>query len=210
MTAANITAIAILFTVSPATIPTYIFINPSEQQNRTLFFISLFSIKPLKTVNYMFVNRLNAIGESMSRKGKNGEFAGRNLVRNRHKRRWLSKRWKRRALKLKMRFDPLEGAPQARAIVLEKIVLEQKQPHSGLIKCIKCQLIKNGKVVSAFAPRDKAITFIDEHDEVLIAGLGGSQRGQMGSIPGVRYKVVAVNSADIQMLRKGRKEKPKR
>ncbi len=140
----------------------------------------------------------------------NGEFAGRNIKRKRNRERWLRKKWKRRSLRLKERFDPLEGAPQARAIVLEKVVLEQKQPHSGLIKCIKCQLLKNGKIISAFAPRDKAITFIDEHDEVLLAGLGGSQRGQMGSIPGVRYKVVAVNNADIQMLRKGKKEKPKR
>ncbi|MBI5046244.1 30S ribosomal protein S12 [Candidatus Micrarchaeota archaeon] len=140
----------------------------------------------------------------------NGEFAGRKMIRTRKKHRWLSKRWKRKALNLKSKFDPLEGAPQARAIVLEKIVLEQKQPHSGLIKCVKCQLIKNGKVVSAHAPRDKAISFVDEHDEIVIAGLGGSQRGQMGSIPGVRYKIVSVNHADLQMLRKGKKEKPKR
>ncbi|HSB47745.1 MAG TPA: 30S ribosomal protein S12 [Candidatus Bilamarchaeum sp.] len=140
----------------------------------------------------------------------NGEFAGRNLMRKRKKHRWLSKKWKRRTLKLKDKYDPLEGAPQAKAIVLEKIVLEQKQPHSGLIKCAKVQLLKNGKVVSAHAVRDKAISFIEEHDEVTIAGLGGSQRGQMGSIPGVRYKIVAVNNTDLQMLRKGRKEKPKR
>lgn len=140
----------------------------------------------------------------------NGEFAGRNLQRKRKKHKWLSKRWKRRALKLKEKFDPLEGAPQAKGIVLEKVVLEQKQPHSGLIKCVKVQLLKNGKVVTAHAVRDKAITFIDEHDEVMLAGLGGSQRGQMGSIPGVRYKVIAVNNADLQMLRRGKKEKPKR
>ncbi len=143
-------------------------------------------------------------------KGSNGEYAGRNLDRKRRKYKWLSKRWKRRKLKLKEKYDALEGAPQARGIVLEKKTLEQKQPHSGLIKCVKVQLIRNGRVVIAHAPRDKAINFIDEHDEVLIAGLGGSQRGQMGSIPGVRYKVVAVNGADLQMLRKGKKEKPKR
>ncbi|MEW6035479.1 MAG: 30S ribosomal protein S12 [Candidatus Micrarchaeota archaeon] len=140
----------------------------------------------------------------------NGEFAGRNLQRKRKKHKWLSKRWKRRALKLKEKFDPLEGAPQAKGIVLEKVVLEQKQPHSGLIKCVKVQLLKNGKVVTAHAVRDKAINFIDEHDEVVLAGMGGSQRGQMGSVPGVRYKVVAVNNADLQMLRRGKKEKPKR
>lgn len=140
----------------------------------------------------------------------NGEFAGRNVKRNRKSSRWLSKRWKRRALKLKEKYDPLEGSPQAKGIVLEKITLEQKQPHSGLIKCVKVQLVKNGKVVSAFPPRDKAITLIDEHDSVVIAGLGGSQRGQMGSIPGVRYKVVSVNDADLQALRHKKREKPKR
>ena len=140
----------------------------------------------------------------------NGEFAGRNLEKTRKKHKWLSKRWKRRKLKLKEKFDPLEGAPQAKGIVLEKVVLEQKQPHSGLIKCVKIQLMKNGKVVTAHAVRDKAISFIEEHDEVIISGLGGSQRGQMGSIPGVRYKVVSVNGADLQMMRRGKKEKPKR
>jgi small subunit ribosomal protein S12 len=72
------------------------------------------------------------------------------------------------------------------------------------------QLVKNGKVVTAFCPRDGAINFIDEHDEVIIEGLGGSQRGQMGSIPGVRYKVIAVNGVSLEELRTGRKEKPKR
>ncbi len=142
--------------------------------------------------------------------GKGGEFAGDILKRRRQNRRWLRKKWKRKALNLRDKFDPLEGSPMAKGIVLEKKAYEQKQPHSGLIKCVKVQLIKNGKVVSAFAPRDGAINYIDEHDEVTIDGLGGSQRGQMGSIPGVRYKVIAVNGVDLQMLRKKRKEKPKR
>ncbi len=139
-----------------------------------------------------------------------GEFAGRELMRKRKRTRWLKKPWKRKKLKLKDKFDPLEGSPQAKGIVIEKKVLEQKQPHSGLIKCVKIQLIKNGKMVTAFAPRTGAINYIDEHDEVTIDGLGGSQRGQMGSIPGVRYKVIKVNGVDLQMLRTKRKEKPKR
>ena len=139
-----------------------------------------------------------------------GEFSGRDIARKRQSQRWLKKPWKRRALKLKEKFDPLEGAPQGKGIVLEKKALEQKQPHSGLIKCVKVQLIKNGKTVTVFAPRSGAINYIDEHDEVTIEGLGGSQRGQMGSIPGVRYKVIAVNNVDLQMLVQKRKEKPKR
>lgn len=139
-----------------------------------------------------------------------GEFAGRTLQRSRKKRRWLKKWWKRKALGLKEKFDPLEGAPQSNGIVLKKVGIEQKQPHSGIIKGVVVQLLKNGKKVTAHVPRDKAITKIDEHDEVTIEGLGGSQRGQMGSIPGVRYKVVAVNGVSLEQLRKGKKEKPKR
>ena len=139
-----------------------------------------------------------------------GEFSGRDLLTKRKKQRWLKKPWKRKKLKLKDKYDPLEGSPQATGVVLEKKALEQKQPHSGLIKCVKVQLIKNGKIITAFAPRDGAINQIDEHDEVTVEGLGGSQRGQMGSIPGVRHKVVAVNGVDLQMVRKGKKEKPKR
>lgn len=140
----------------------------------------------------------------------NGESAGSNIKRKRKQGRWLRKKWKRKKLKLKEKFDPLEGAPQASGIVLEKVVLEQKQPHSGLIKCVKVQLIKNGKVVTAFPPRDKAITHIDEHDTVVISGLGGSQRGQMGSIPGVRFKVESVNGIALQPIRHGKREKAKR
>jgi small subunit ribosomal protein S12 len=143
-------------------------------------------------------------------KGSNGENAGRNLKRKRKKYKWLSKKWKRAKLKLKERFDPLGNSPMASGIVIEKITLEQKQPHSGLIKCVKVQLKKNGRIITAHAPRDKAITFINEHDEVMVAGLGGSQRGPMGSIPGVRYKVVKVNNVDLQALRHGIREKPKR
>ncbi len=139
-----------------------------------------------------------------------GEFAGRTLLRSRQKKRWLKKWWKRKALGLKEKFDPLEGAPQANGIVLKKVGIEQKQPHSGIIKGVVVQLLKNGKKVTAHVPRDKAITKVDEHDEVTIEGLGGSQRGQMGSIPGVRYKVVAVNGVSLEQLRKGKKEKPKR
>ena len=139
-----------------------------------------------------------------------GEFGARDLRKKRKHQRWLKKTWKRRKLRLKERYDMLEGAPQARGIVLEKRALGQKQPHSGLIKCVKVQLSKNNRIITAFAPRDKAINFIDEHDEVVVDGLGGSQRGQMGSIPGVRYKVVAVNGVALEQLRKGKKEKPKR
>ncbi len=139
-----------------------------------------------------------------------GEFGGRDLERRRKKQKWLSKRWKRRKAKLNIKYNPIGKAPMAKGIVVEKKALEQKQPHSGLVKCVKVQLIKNGKVVTAHAPGNGAINFIDEHDEVVISGLGGSQRGQMGSIPGVRFKVEKVNNIDLKLLWKKKKEKPRR
>ncbi|HDI73186.1 MAG: 30S ribosomal protein S12 [Candidatus Altiarchaeales archaeon] len=139
-----------------------------------------------------------------------GEFAGKKLKDSRHKFRWKKDNYVRRVLKLKQKHDPLEGAAQARAIVLEKVGLEAKQPNSGIRKCVRVQLIKNGKQLTAFCPRDKAITFIEEHDEVLIEGLGGRKGRSMGDLSGVRYKVIKVNDISLNELVHHRKEKPKR
>jgi small subunit ribosomal protein S12 len=140
----------------------------------------------------------------------NGEFAARKLVQQRKHQRLLSKWLKRRKLKLKQKYDVMGTVPMAKGIVLQKITAEQKQPSSGIIKGVRVQLVKNGKTASAFCPGDGTINFIDEHDEVTIAGLGGSQRGQMGRIPGWKYKVIAVNGTDLEQIRSGKKEKPKR
>ncbi len=122
----------------------------------------------------------------------------------------LKKPYVRKLFKLKQKYDSMGTVPRAKGLVLQKFAVEQKQPHSGMIKCVRVQLVKNHKVVGAFVPGDGSINFIDEHDEVIIAGLGGSQRGQMGCIPGMKYKVVAVNGTDLQQIRRGKKEKPKR
>ncbi len=130
-------------------------------------------------------------------------------MKKKHKRR----KYKKKSLSVmrhRERYDALEGAPMGDGIVLEKRAIEQKQPHSGLIKCVRVQLRKNGRVVTAHVPRDKAISQIDEHDLVRVVGLGGSQKGQMGSISGVRFKVIAVNGISLEELRKGKKQKTKR
>ncbi|MCS7098931.1 MAG: 30S ribosomal protein S12, partial [Sulfolobales archaeon] len=115
-----------------------------------------------------------------------------------------------RMMKLKEKYDPLEGAPMARGIVVEKVGIESRQPNSALRKCVRVQLVKNGKVVTAFVPWDGGITFIDEHDEVLIEGIGGTRGRSMGDLPGVRFKVVAVNGVSLKELLKGKKQKPMR
>ncbi len=137
-----------------------------------------------------------------------GEFAARNLVKKRKTAKWASKAGKKKMLKL-WKKDPLKGAPIGRGIVLKKKGVEQKQPHSGIIKCVRVQLIKNGVQVTAFVPGTNSIKFIDEHDEVTIVGVGGSQKSAVGSMHGIKYKVVGVNGASLNELLKGKKEKPK-
>jgi small subunit ribosomal protein S12 len=136
-----------------------------------------------------------------------GEFASRKLKKDRKRMRWKEIRYRTRTLKLREKKDPLEGAPMAKGIVLEKRVVEQKQPHSGLIKCVRVRLVKNGKQVTAHVPLTGAINHIAEHDDVVVAGLGGSQGGAVGSMAGVKYKVVKVNNIDLEMIRTGRKQK---
>ena len=41
-----------------------------------------------------------------------------------------------------------------KGIVVEKIGIEAKQPNSAIRKCCRVQLIKNGKKIAAFVPRD--------------------------------------------------------
>ncbi|MEE8168047.1 MAG: 30S ribosomal protein S12 [Candidatus Hydrothermarchaeales archaeon] len=141
-------------------------------------------------------------------KKSTGEGSGRKLRTRRKQFRWNSPKYKRRVLKLKEKSNPLEGAPMARGIVLEKVGIEAKQPNSGIRKCVKVQLIKSGRQVTAFTPGSGAINFIDEHDEVVIDGIGGRKGGSMGDIPGVRFKVIKVNNVSLQELVRGRKEKP--
>jgi small subunit ribosomal protein S23e len=41
--------------------------------------------------------------------------------------------------------------------------IEAKQPNSAIRKCVRAQLIKNGKKIAAFVPRDGCLNFIDEN-----------------------------------------------
>jgi len=141
----------------------------------------------------------------------NGEFAGRKLklIRKRYRRR--DRHYKEHMLrKLYGPSDPLEGAPQASGVVIDKVGITAKQPHSALRKCVKVQLKKNGKIVTAFVPGDGGLLFIDKHDEVLIERIGGAQKGARGDLPGVKFKVVKVNGVSLKALLEGKKEKPRR
>jgi len=62
------------------------------------------------------------------------------------------KTYKKRALGNIYKTSPTGGSSHAKGIVLEKVGVEAKQPNSAIRKCVRVQLIKNGKKVTAFVP----------------------------------------------------------
>ena len=134
----------------------------------------------------------------------------RKLRKNERKFRWKNHKYKVKKLRLFEKSDPLEGKSQAKGIVLSKVQKEAKQPNSGMRKCCRVQLIKNGKQVTAFIPGNLAQKFIDEHDEVIIERIGGKQGRSKGDIPGVRFQVIKVNDQPLRLLVKGKIEKGRR
>ncbi|MBI2507470.1 30S ribosomal protein S12 [Candidatus Woesearchaeota archaeon] len=140
----------------------------------------------------------------------NGLGAGKKLKKRRALNRLRNKWLKRRLYGLKIRSDPLRGASQAKAIVLSKVQLEAKQPNSAMRKCVKIQLTKNGRKITAFVPGNLASKFINEHDEVIIECIGGAMGKSKGDIPGVRWQVIKVNDQSLDALVKGKIEKGRR
>ncbi|KAF9984876.1 40S ribosomal protein S23 [Mortierella antarctica] len=142
-------------------------------------------------------------------KGKpRGLQAARKLRTTRRENRWADKHYKKQALGTAFRYSPFGGSSHAKGIVLEKIGVEAKQPNSAIRKCVRVQLIKNGKKITAFVPNDGCLNFVDENDEVLIAGFGRSGHA-VGDLPGVRFKVVKVSGVSLLALWKEKKEKPR-
>ncbi|MBD3361858.1 30S ribosomal protein S12 [Candidatus Woesearchaeota archaeon] len=139
-----------------------------------------------------------------------GLNTGRTLKKKRHSSRLLQVKYKRRLFNLKEKADPLEGASQAKGIVLEKVQLEAKQPNSAMRKCVRVQLIKNGRQVTSFLPRDGAQKMVDEHDEVIIECIGGKKGRSKGDIPGVRWQVLKVNGQSLKDLLSGKLEKARK
>lgn len=138
-------------------------------------------------------------------KKTNGLFAAKKLRDTR-------KAFKKKKVDLlkKAKYDPLENADQAKGIVLEKTQREAKQPNSALRKCVVVQLSKNGKSIAAFLPGNNASKFVNEHDEVLVEGIGGIMGKSKGDIPGIRWKVTKVNGQSLKALTKGKIERARK
>ncbi len=143
-------------------------------------------------------------------KKSQGLNAGKKLQKRRSEGRWMNKWYIKKHLGFAAKSDPLEGASQASAIVLQKIQVEAKQPNSAMRKCVRVQLIKNGKQVSAFLPGDGATKLVDEHDEVVIERIGGVMGRAKGDLPGIRWKVIKVNDQALDALLKGKIEKARK
>lgn len=85
-----------------------------------------------------------------------GLNAARKLRTNRKDQKWSDLHYKKRALGTAFKSSPFGGSSHAKGIVLEKVGVEAKQPNSAIRKCVRVQLIKNGKKVTAFG------TFTDD------------------------------------------------
>ena len=70
-----------------------------------------------------------------------------------------------------------------------------------------CPLL-NSSPNHILVPNDGCLNFVDENDEVLLAGFGRKGKAK-GDIPGVRFKVVKVSGVGLLALWKEKKEKPR-
>ncbi|XP_036616526.1 40S ribosomal protein S23-like [Trichosurus vulpecula] len=119
---------------------------------------------------------------------------------------WHDKQYKKAYLGTALKTNPFGGASHVKGIVLEKVGVEAKQPNCAIRKCVRVQLNKNAKKITAFVPNDSCLNFIEENDEFLIAGFGQKVHA-VGNIPGVRFKVVKFADVSLLALCKGKKER---
>lgn len=119
-----------------------------------------------------FSSPVQPLSQSAKMGQPSGLYTARKLRSDRRDNRWADAHYNKRMLGNFYKSSPTGGSSQAKGIVLEKIGVEAKQPNSAIRKCVRVQLIKNGKKVAAFVPNDGCLNFIDENDEVLISGFG--------------------------------------
>jgi small subunit ribosomal protein S23e len=130
------------------------------------------------------------------------------------KRRQLIKRradlkYRRRLQGRKYHHDPIRGASQAKGIVIEKIGVEAKQPNSAIRKAVRIQLIKNGKKITAYVPKDGLLNSIETNDTVTIEGFGNKGKSK-GDIPGIRFKVCKIGDDSVAAVYRGKSDRASR
>merc|ERR1712080_571883 len=137
-----------------------------------------------------------------------GIACARKLRNHRRVQKWADKDYKKANFGTAIKRNPFGGSSHAKGIVLEKVGIEAKQLNSAIRKSVRVQLIKNGKKITAFVPRDGCLNFLEENDEVLVAGFGRSGHAK-GDIPGVRFKIAKVAGVGLWALFREKKEKPR-
>lgn len=132
------------------------------------------------------------------------------ILKRKHKiKRKADPKYRARIFRTKILYDPIRGAPQAKGIVLDKIGLEAKQPNSAVRKAVRIQLIKNGKKITAYVPKDGMLNSIEINDTVLVEGFGNKGRSK-GDIPGVSFQVSKIGDTSLMAIYLGKKEKSSR
>ena len=119
---------------------------------------------------------------------------------------------KRYAQSLKKESNKKKNAYKKRqvffsAIVLGKREIEARQPNSAKRKCLKIQRKIDQKILYCFCPGDGAIGFVEEHDEVLIGGVGTKRGKPKGDIPAISWQVMKVNGICLKSLISKKREK---
>nr|XP_033495297.1 40S ribosomal protein S23-like [Epinephelus lanceolatus] len=94
-----------------------------------------------------------------------------------------------------LQANPFRGASHTKGVIVDEVGVEAKQANSAIRKCLRVQLIKG--IITAFIPNNGCLNFIEENDEVLVAGFGCKGHA-VGDIPGVHFKVVRV--ANVSLL----------
>ncbi|KAB0345478.1 hypothetical protein FD754_022404, partial [Muntiacus muntjak] len=116
--------------------------------------------------------------------------------------------YKKAHLGTALKAKPFRCTSHAKRIVLKKIEVEAKHPNSAIRKCFRVQFTKYGKKSQPFVSSDGCLNFIEENDEVLVAGFGCKGHA-VGDIPGVHFKAVKVASVSFLALHKGKKDRPR-
>ncbi len=142
-------------------------------------------------------------------KGKpSGILAGGKLAAHRRTQRWNDKDYNKANIESKWK-RAFGTTSHSSGIVIKRTTVEAKQPNSACRKCVRVQLKKNNRGITAFVPMDGSLDYIDENDKVLVAGLGRKGKST-GDLPGVRFKVVAVANFGLRALFLKKKEKANR
>ncbi|KAB0346680.1 hypothetical protein FD754_011537, partial [Muntiacus muntjak] len=100
---------------------------------------------------------------------------------------WRDKQYKKALVGTALKANPFRGASHVKGIVLEKAGVETKQPDSAIRK--------------SFVLSDGCLNFIEENDEVLVAGFGHKEHA-IGDIPRVHFKVIKVANVSVLTLYK--------